>query len=711
LRKRGAKLTSVCKLENARHGLVGEIIVYAPLKNGKRLKMKNSRLPIAVVFLLLGGSTLFVACGGDDSNPGTAPADASNGDATTSDVSPTSDSGGATDAPGGETATGDGGDGAPLGPECRPSGWCWENPVPWGDHVAGVWGAAANDVWAVGWAGAIFHWDGTAWSRAKSPTLTNLYGIWGASATNAWAVGDRATILHWDGSAWTIQQNEDGGYDAFHAISGTSASDVWVEGYNRLWHYDGANWNHVTAADADGGVLAIGSFATVFDRAPGDVWIGSGSPIPGNLAHWNGTYWTQVDIQLADGGTVFVGSIQGIWAAPTGEVFVARTVGTGSDVFELKGGVWTQSTALSGATASALWGTSATDVTFVGGGGTTLHFDGGGWTPMSGANPVQLEAIAAAGSDTWVVGADATFLRKTGTTWAAEKTITSVTTKTLNGVSALSADEAWAVGNTVLHRTAQGWATANTLDDAGALEDMGLTGVSALASNDVWASGPAGAYHWDGTKWSLKSALVDGGAVTSLVGISAVSGTSVWAASGGTVLRYDGVAWSVVPFTAADGGAVTVTGPGFLFGLVARTASDVWAGGPFNLLHYDGAGWTELANVDAGVLGPLSGIAPISSTEAWVVSGFATVAFHWTGGSSFTDVPIGGDWSDGLFRPEMAASSANDVWVVARGGIGHWNGALWTYSDRPSPTLGGVSAVNGNAWVVGQEGAILHHAP
>jgi hypothetical protein len=359
-----------------------------------------------------------------------------------------------------------------------------------------------------------------------------------------------------------------------------------------------------------------------------------------------------------------------------------------------------------------LWGTSNSDVWLVGDGGAIFHFGGGNWTNVGGASPVKLEAIAAAGSDAWVVGADATLLKKSGaTTWTAQQAITAVTHEALTGISALSADEAWAVGGTVLHRTAQGWAVANALDDGGALEDAGLTGVSALASNDVWASGAGGAYHWDGTKWSSKSNVADGGAVTGLVGISAASGTSVWAASGGTVLRYDGATWSVAPLTAADGGAVTVPGPGFLFGIVARTATDVWTGGPFNLLHYDGTGWTELASADAGVVGPLSGIAPVSSSEAWVISGFAPAAFHWTGGSSFTTVPVGGDWSDGLFRPEMAASSGTDVWVVATGGIGHWNGSVWSYSDRPSATLGGISAVSGQAWVVGQEGAILHYVP
>jgi hypothetical protein len=202
--------------------------------------------------------------------------------------------------------------------------------------------------------------------------------------------------------------------------------------------------------------------------------------------------------------------------------------------------------------------------------------------------------------------------------------------------------------------------------------------------------------------------LADGGVLPGLVGISAASDTSVWAVSGSAVYRYDGNAWSVVPFLAADGGAVTP--PFFFFGIVARTSSDVWTGGPFSVLRYDGAGWTKLNDPDAGITGPVSGIAPISPTDGWVITGFANVAFRWNG-SSFTQVPVGGDWSDSLIKPEMAASSASDVWVVATGGIGHWNGSAWTYSDRPAGNLNGIAATAGHAWVVGPEGEILHRAP
>jgi hypothetical protein len=403
-----------------------------------------------------------------------------------------------------------------------------------------------------------------------------------------------------------------------------------------------------------------------------------------------------------------------MWAAPSGDLFVAGNNGIDSYVFQKSGGVWTQ-TQVSVQTPTSLWGTSATDVWLVGAGGAIAHFDGGSWTSQTGGTTdlSAVRGVGSAGSEQWIVGQAATFLHRTAAvpSWTATPQITSVTLKSLSDIAALSASEAWAVGNTVLHRTAQGWALATAMDDGGVLEDRGLRGVSAIASNDVWAASLTdGAYHWDGTKWTLKSGLADGGALPPLEDISAVGASDVWAVanSGALVFHYDGAAWSEVALTQADGG--TASAP-FFFTVVARASNDVWAGGPFTVVRYDGTYWTKLNDdPDSGILGPASGLVPLATNDGWVVTGFSDVAFRWNG-SGFTTFPISGNWSDGLTFPHASASSASDIWLVATGGIAHWDGSAWTFSDRPSGGLAGVAASNGHAWVVGQDGTILHHAP
>jgi hypothetical protein len=62
--------------------------------------------------------------------------------------------------------------------------------------LAAVRGTSGSDVWAVGNDGAIFHWNGMAWSRAKSGTTQNLSGVWSGGADNkVWVVGVDDLIL------------------------------------------------------------------------------------------------------------------------------------------------------------------------------------------------------------------------------------------------------------------------------------------------------------------------------------------------------------------------------------------------------------------------------------------------------------------------------------------------------------------------------------
>ncbi|MHB8600678.1 MAG: beta propeller repeat protein, partial [Ktedonobacteraceae bacterium] len=68
------------------------------------------------------------------------------------------------------------------------------------------------NVWAVGWTGTstlIEHWDGSQWHLVSSPALDGAFlGISAQSATDIWAVGDQLKggplTEHWDGSSWQV---------------------------------------------------------------------------------------------------------------------------------------------------------------------------------------------------------------------------------------------------------------------------------------------------------------------------------------------------------------------------------------------------------------------------------------------------------------------------------------------------------------------------
>jgi hypothetical protein len=91
----------------------------------------------------------------------------------------------------------------------------------------GIWGAAANDLWAVGAAGAIVHFDGAAWSATASPTTKDLHWVWGRRAADVWAVGAGGTILHHDGTSWSVVASPT--TKDLYGVAG-SASEVWAVG-------------------------------------------------------------------------------------------------------------------------------------------------------------------------------------------------------------------------------------------------------------------------------------------------------------------------------------------------------------------------------------------------------------------------------------------------------------------------------------------------
>ena len=64
-----------------------------------------------------------------------------------------------------------------------------------GYEFYGVRGMSHDDVWVVGYAGAILHWDGNAWSSVWGGTKYTLYDVL-AVGSDVWVIGDGGTILH-----------------------------------------------------------------------------------------------------------------------------------------------------------------------------------------------------------------------------------------------------------------------------------------------------------------------------------------------------------------------------------------------------------------------------------------------------------------------------------------------------------------------------------
>jgi len=186
-----------------------------------------------------------------------------------------------------------------------------------------VYGFSRADVTVVGNGGTVIHWDGRAWSRQPTPTTRSLWGVWGAAPDDLWAVGGDGVadappvLLHWDGGRWrdepipTLQRS---GVGAFFKVWGTGADNVYVVGQRGVvLHRVGGAWREelvgvsadlvsVWGTDADH-VLAVGGRANAV------------------VARWDGRAWTARTLDYFPG-------LNGVWMRRPDAAHVVGAQGT-----------------------------------------------------------------------------------------------------------------------------------------------------------------------------------------------------------------------------------------------------------------------------------------------------------------------------------------------------------------------------------------------
>ena len=92
-----------------------------------------------------------------------------------------------------------------------------------------VWSSSATDVLVGQTIPPLLHFDGGAWSPMTTPSQSPIYGLWGTAANDVFAVTDNV-ILHFDGNGWTSTTPLTP--HRLIAVWGSSATDVFAVGKN-----------------------------------------------------------------------------------------------------------------------------------------------------------------------------------------------------------------------------------------------------------------------------------------------------------------------------------------------------------------------------------------------------------------------------------------------------------------------------------------------
>jgi hypothetical protein len=344
-----------------------------------------------------------------------------------------------------------------------------------------------------------------------NPSATTLNAVSARTATDAWAVGQ------------------------FQGAGDDAGSQIFAERWN------GTQWQQVPTPNIvrqDERLLGVSS------SGPNDAWaVGSTNQISFAshdtlAAHWDGTAWTIVPTPAAASG----GRLASLYDVADLSPANAWAVGQGKDARPLaehwNGTAWSvvpvpvpavpSGTGFANAVLSKISAVSATDIWAV---GTT--------TAIQGTSVVRFTLA----------------MHYNGTAWSIVKTANTTEPTGLSDVTAISATNAWAVGNGF-----------NNVHDT-----------SASVANQAVIE------HWNGTAWSI---VASPAGLISVDRISAASATDIWASAQAPqqtiagipvpvarTLHWNGTAWSAMPGpTASDPGTEAA-------GLSALPSGEAWAVG------------------------------------------------------------------------------------------------------------------------------------
>lgn len=343
-----------------------------------------------------------------------------------------------------------------AGGSCSPKCWTQTDLPGVTQSIRAIWGAASNDLYAVGNLGLILRYDGQTWSRspyARAPlttgTLTASYGVPNNQNSALQIFGPIDTNLNVDASNITVATGFSTTSQAINAVYGLSANEIMAVGNNGLvMRYNGTSWATIPSGTTNSltGVFinnsprfyyisgANGFIARADQTLSGfTVQTKNVPPAPnpntttqylyamGGSSMFNlyvtsysgviyrttdGVSWNQilpapnttetyyVAYYHPTSGRVYLGGTNGQLIYYTGASFQTLSTGTTASIY-------------------SMWGTTGTQAMWVGGtGGTLLKFDGTTFTPLKSGVIGTIRTLWGNNlTDVWAAGDAGTILR------------------------------------------------------------------------------------------------------------------------------------------------------------------------------------------------------------------------------------------------------------------------------------------------------------
>jgi hypothetical protein len=211
--------------------------------------------------------------------------------------------------------------------------------------LTGTFGSSPTDMWAVGLAGTVLHYDGQMVAVVPAGTSVNLTDVWGTGPGDVWAVGEAGTVLHHDGSGFAPVAS--GTTANLRAVFTARPGDVWIGGDGpTLLHWDGSSMTPVALPGAEAGAAVLDLHGIAAD----EIWLSgggfSGGMSLGFVSHFDGTAWSPVE-RLTFSIMSISQSVLRIWQLAPDDVWMTvgqlSLRGGGPDAYmHFDGSTWTE---------------------------------------------------------------------------------------------------------------------------------------------------------------------------------------------------------------------------------------------------------------------------------------------------------------------------------------------------------------------------------